>query len=146
MTDAHDHTDDPDGVLHGPSVPLKIWLPELAEAMLEAEAARHGLTRSAVIIRALFGYLYGEPELERQIARTAPFVTQRPQHVESRSPRYRPELGKNIADVRLLVPARIRDDLERLAARDGLKVSAFVRRILVDRWFGHVSMNDDEPA
>lgn len=121
-------TDDP--------VSLKIWLPEAAETVIERDAARRGMTKAALIGQMLFAHLYGAQDLQDQLSRQAPWLSQRPRIAASRSPSYRPELGKNIADVRLFIPSRMRMELQALADASGLKLSAYARQVILDECFG----------
>ena len=134
------------GFLTDDPVPLKIWLPEAAETLIERDAARQGITKAALIGQLLFAHLYGSHDLHDQLSRQAPWLSQRPRAVASRSPSYRPELGKNIADVRLFIPSRMRIELQALATASGLKLSAYARQVILDEWFGLAPLDQDAEA
>ncbi len=129
---------------------LKFWLPEpAAEALLEfsdlggysmSEALRqflaqhcYGVYAFQVMNDALPG-LFRDPE---------PPMFSRKEAANSRREKKReptywvPELGKNIAAIKVWIPHRLRDDLSRLAAHVGLPLSQYVREITISRLLGH---------
>ncbi|MBX9965371.1 MAG: hypothetical protein K2Y35_20110 [Burkholderiales bacterium] len=117
-------------------VPLKVWLPETVEAMVEDLAKQQDVAKAALLGRLLFAHLYGWHDLEVLLARTGGRLVHAPVEAESRSPAYRTELGKSIADIRVFVAPRMKEDLERLAAAQGLKLSAYARRVVLDQVLG----------
>ena len=48
-----------------------------------------------------------------------------------------PELGKNIVPIKIWIPQRLRDDLQTLADHAEVKVSQYVREIIISRLLGH---------
>lgn len=124
--------------LQAAPVPLKVWLPESAERLLDQWAAAHGMTKAAVVAQILVTHLYGWCDLEAHFGDATFWNTAASRTAASRSPAYRTELGKSIADVRLLVPPQVRQDLVALGAARGLKVSAYARRVIVDHFFGRM--------
>ena len=48
-----------------------------------------------------------------------------------------PELGKNIVPIKIWIPKRLRDDLQTLADHAEVKVSQYVREIVISRLLGH---------
>lgn len=126
-------------------VPLKVWLPESVETLLETWATRLGISKAGLVTQLLFAHLYGWCDLHAEFGDGAVWASQRPRHAASRSPTYRPDLGKNIADVRAYVPARMRDDLASLAAVAGLKMSAYARRVILDQFLGRMPMPIELP-
>jgi hypothetical protein len=48
-----------------------------------------------------------------------------------------PGLGKNIVACKLLLPSKIKDDLQQMAEQRGLPLGSFVREILVQHFLGH---------
>jgi hypothetical protein len=48
-----------------------------------------------------------------------------------------PELGKNVSPIKIWVPSRLRNDLEVLAAHADIKLSQYVREIVISRLLGH---------
>ena len=48
-----------------------------------------------------------------------------------------PELGKNIVPIKIWIPQRLRDDLQTLADHAEVKVSQYVREIVISRLLGH---------
>jgi hypothetical protein len=124
------------GFLDDDPVPLKVWLPETVEAMVEDLARQRDLPKSQLIARLLFAHLYGWHDLEVLLARSGGRLGNAPIEVESRSPGYRAELGKSVADVRVFIAPRMKADLERLADTQGLKLSAYARRVVLDQVLG----------
>lgn len=124
------------GFLDEPPVPLKIWLPETAERLVEALARQRDLPKSGLLVRLLFAHLYGWHDLEALLGRTGGRLVNAPLEAESRSPGYRVELGKSVADVRVFVAPRMKSDLEALAAQQGLRLSAYARRVVLDEVLG----------
>jgi len=124
------------GFLDDDPVPLKVWLPETVEALVEELARQRDLPKSTLIGQFLFAHLYGWHDLEWVLAQRGGRLGNAPLEVESRSPGYRAELGKSIADVRLFVAPRMKADLEGLAAIQGLKISAYARRVVLDQVLG----------
>lgn len=124
------------GFLDDDPLPLKVWLPETVEAMVEDLARQRDLPKSTLIGQLLFAHLYGWHDLELVLAHSGGRLGNTPLEVESRSPGYRAEIGKSIADVRLFVAPRVKADLERLAQIQGLKLSAYARRVVLDQMLG----------
>jgi hypothetical protein len=124
------------GFLDDDPVPLKVWLPETIEAMVEELARQRDLPKSTLIGHFLFAHLYGWHDLELVLAHGGGRLGNPPLDVQSRSPGYRAELGKSVADVRLFVAPRMKADLERLADIQGLKLSAYARRVVLDQVLG----------
>jgi hypothetical protein len=56
-----------------------------------------------------------------------------------------PELGKNIAAVKVWIPKRMKDNLKALAEHTQLTPSNYVREILISRMLGH-GMLPQRPA
>jgi hypothetical protein len=117
-------------------VPVKVWLPETVEAMIEELARQQDVSKAGLIARILFSHLYGWHDLQVLLARTGGKLVHAPLEAESRSPAYRTELGKSIADIRVFVAPRMKDDLEQLATAQGLKLSAYARRVVLDQVLG----------
>jgi hypothetical protein len=134
------------GFLDADPVPLKVWLPETVETMVEELARQRQQPKSALISQLLFAHLYGWHDLEVLLARTGGRLVNAPLEAESRSPGYRVELGKSIADVRVFVAPRMKADLERLAQARGLKLSAYARRVVLDNILGQVPHPSEIPT
>lgn len=117
-------------------VPIKVWLPETVEAMIEELARQQDVSKAGLLARILFSHLYGSHDLQVLLARTGGKLVHAPLEAESRSPAYRTELGKSIADIRVFVAPRMKDDLEHLATAQGLKLSAYARRVVLDQVLG----------
>ncbi|MCU0868020.1 MAG: hypothetical protein MUF30_00245 [Burkholderiales bacterium] len=124
--------------LRAAPTPLKVWLPESAETLLDRWAAAHGMTKAGVVAQILITHLYGWCDLEAHFGDATFWNTATSRAAASRSPAYRTELGKSIADVRLQIPPQARQDLAALADACGLKISAYARRVIVDHFFGRM--------
>jgi hypothetical protein len=48
-----------------------------------------------------------------------------------------PELGKNIVPIKIWIPKRLRDDLQTLANHADVKISQYVREIIISRILGY---------
>jgi hypothetical protein len=48
-----------------------------------------------------------------------------------------PELGKNVAPIKLWIPNQLKNDLQILADHTGIKLSQYVREITISRLLGH---------
>ena len=131
--------------LTGEPVPIKVWLPETVETLLETWASRLGVSKAGLVTQLLFAHLYGWCDLHAHYGDEARWAVPRPRHAASRSPSYRPDLGKSIADVRAYVPSQMRDDLARLAEGEGLKISAYARRVILDQFLGRMPVPIELP-
>ena len=131
--------------LTGDPVAIKVWLPESVETLLETWASRLGVSKAGLVTQLLFAHLYGWCDLHAHYGDEARWAVPRPRHAASRSPSYRPDLGKSIADVRAYVPSQMRDDLARLAEGQGLKVSAYARRVILDQFLGRMPVPIELP-
>lgn len=128
-------------------VALKFWLPESVEKKIDEMCSFQDTSTSDLIRQILFIYLYGRYDLfgliERQnytfrlnnrprfsyslAKRSADYIPPPPKPVE-----------KSIADVKVWIPVRMKDDLQALATKAGKKPSAYVREVLITHLFGHV--------
>lgn len=126
-------------------VALKVWLPESVEQLLDAWADRLRIPKTGLVSQLLFAHLYGWCDLHAHFGDEAAWLMQPARFAASRSPSYRPDLGKNIADVRVFVAPRVRDDLAALAAAAGLKLSAYARRVILDQFLGRMPVPMELP-
>lgn len=134
-------------------VALKFWLPEPVNAALKELCARSGESMSTMLRRFLAQHCYGVyavevmtealPGLFRdrdetpavlRFSTSSPDSSNRKVRVETY---WVPELGKNIAPIKVWIPSRLRGDLEVLAAHVELKLSQYIREIVISRLLGH---------
>lgn len=130
-------------------VALKFWLPEPVSVALGELGKLGGESRSEMLRRFLTQHCYG-------VYAVQVMTTVVPQIFKDPSPemiRFRirepppgkvrvdtywvPELGKNVAPIKVWVPSRLRRDLEALAAHVDITLSQYVREIVISRLLGH---------
>jgi len=119
---------------------LKFWLPEVMKTAL-IEMCRYANTSSSDIIRqTLFTYLYGRYDLfgliergHKEFALSSSVLFSKSGKSENKTP----ELGKNTEDVKVWIAKKMKDDLQLLADKANLRLSHFVREILISNLFGH---------
>lgn len=132
---------------------LKFWLPEPIDAALKELCARGGESMSEMLRRFLAQHCYGVYAVE--VMREAlPGLFRDPDEIPavlrlSKSPPntpngkvrvdtyWVPELGKNVAPIKVWIPSRLRSDLEVLATHVDIKLSQYVREIVISRLLGH---------
>lgn len=128
---------------------LKFWLPEPACEALEDLSRRNGDSMSEALRQFFATHCYGiyayqlmldaVPDLFSEPSGMAsrPLFS-RAGHAEKRSPTYWvPELGKNVAPVKVWIPRRMAVELQMLADHVGIKRSQYVREIVISRLLGH---------
>lgn len=131
-------------------VALKFWLPEPVSLALAEISELGGESRSEMLRRFLTQHCYGvyathvmssafpaifrdRPPIMFRLSDPAP-----PPPGKVRVDTYWvPELGKNVSPVKVWVPSRLRSDLEVLAAHVEIKLSQYVREIVISRLLGH---------
>ncbi|TAN85940.1 MAG: hypothetical protein EPN14_00715 [Gallionella sp.] len=130
-------------------VALKFWLPEAANEALEEIADRNGVSMSESLRQLFTTHCYGIyayqvmieaiPGIFRESA--PPMLSLRavePPPGKKRVDTYWvPELGKNVIPVKVWIPKRMRHDLQLLADHIGIKLSQYVREIVIARLLGH---------
>lgn len=128
---------------------LKFWLPEAANEALEEMAGRVGVSMSESLRQLFATHCYGIyayqvmieaiPGIFRESA--PPMFSRRavePPVGKKRVETYWvPELGKNVMPVKVWIPKRMRGDLQLLANHVGIKLSQYVREIVIARLLGH---------
>lgn len=127
---------------------LKFWLPEPAEASLVELSKLQGDSMSELLRDFLATHCYGvyviqllrsrKPESNfdsgvRFSRMRAPPETRKVRKITY----WVPELGKNVAPVKIWVSKRLRDDLQALADHTKVPLSQYVREIVVSRLLGH---------
>lgn len=132
---------------------LKFWLPEPVDAALKELCARGGESMSEILRRFLAQHCYGVyavevmrealPGLFRDLDEMLAVLrfSKSPPNTPTGKVRvdtyWVPELGKNVAPIKVWVPSRLRSDLEVLAAHVDIKLSQYVREIVISRLLGH---------
>lgn len=130
-------------------VALKFWLPEPVSFALTEMGELGGESISEMLRRFLAQHCYGVyaaqvmsaavPEIFRDpppamFSRSAPTPPPGKVRVDTY---WVPELGKNVAPIKVWVPSRLRSDLEALAAHVDIPLSQYVREIVISRLLGH---------
>lgn len=122
--------------------PLKFWLSEPVEKMIDEMCAFQDTSASDLIRQILFIHLYGRYDLFGLI--------ERQDNTFKLNGRIRfsesidevkgsvPPVAKNIADVKVWIPKQMKADLQGLADGSGKKLSAYVREVLQVHLFGTI--------
>lgn len=128
---------------------LKFWLPEAANEALEEMATRAGISMSESLRQLFATHCYGIYAYQLMIDRnpgifrdpSIPMFSRKgaePPAGKKRVDTYWvPELGKNVMPVKVWIPTRIRSDLQILADHVEIKLSQYVREIVIARLLGH---------
>lgn len=135
------------GDLRDHDTAIKFWLPEPADEALR-EYAKYSGTGFSEMLREFFGvHCYGIYAMS--LLRTprddgfgdVPAVFRKRGGDEDRKVRkttyWVPELGKNVAPVKIWVAKRLRDDLQALADHVNIPLSQYLREIAISRLLGH---------
>lgn len=140
-------------------VALKFWLPECVERMIDKMCSFQDTSGSDLIRQILFIHLYGRYDLfgliERQDQTYNLQTREKAMYSLSMNP-LSPEQeaakdlelkkARNIADVKVWVPAKMKDDIRQLALKTGKKPSAYVREVIITHLFGHIPPEGISPA
>jgi hypothetical protein len=126
---------------------LKFWIPESVEIIMDELSSKFDTSASDSYRQMLFVHLYGRYDLtgllERQDHRFAlneePFYSIDFTALANTVPT--PE-EKSIADVKVWVPLKMKDDLQLLANRKGMKLSQYVRSVVMDQLLGHLPYSE----
>lgn len=128
---------------------LKFWLPEPAAEALRELCQRNGDSMSEILRQFFAQHCYGVYAFQAMIERDPGLFRDaetgyfsRPSRGASlgqkRNPTYWvPELGKNVAPIKVWIPHRVKGDLQTLAEHVGIKLSQYVREIVISRLLGH---------
>ena len=128
---------------------LKFWLPEPAEQALTEFCGSADQSLSEWLRQFFVVYAYGLLALSALNERCPGFFRDRPPLRFSIAPPndppgkkrvytyWVPELGKNIAPIKVWIPARMKADLQLLADHAEIPLSQFVREIVISRLLGH---------
>lgn len=118
-------------------------MPEPLDEILR-QLGDHGFaSRSALIRDALFLYAYGQYVYAQMKAEEEGFFYDngvRYSCTRSRTP----ELGKNSINYKVWLPAKLREDMQSLADLAGMKLSHFVREVLISAFMGHLRLPERE--
>lgn len=132
---------------------IKFWLPQPAADALKEIKQLRGESINETLLIFLLGHCYGF-YFQQQLLQKHPKIYKDPDTSmdicfsnrrmpdDQREPKrqtvyFVPELGKNIYPIKLWIPARLKDDLARLAEHAGLSLSGYLREITIARIFGH---------
>ena len=133
------------------TVAVKVWIPEPLDMRLTELAKLFGVSRPRYLLTVLFIELYGRYELEQMRQKVAGIFFES-QIMASRSatthdteaePKAtsRP-LGKSDHDLKLWMPAKMRDDLQASATAVGISLSEHIRKVFVAHVFGSLARPD----
>lgn len=133
-------------------VALKFWLPEPAERALDEMGERNGLSKSEFLRQFFAIHCYGlyafyamkdvRPSLFKESFKGPNVLYQSalPEVLPPGKKRIEtywvPELGKNIAPIKVWMPKRLRNDLGSLAQHAELTISNYIREIVISRLLG----------
>lgn len=151
-------------------VSVKVWLPEPIDLILRELADYFSLSRTELIKQTLFIYVYGRYRFEQMRLQKEGFFRQLPmfsrsgdrtkaplrklskkeqeelkRQVEASSgdsdePATQASLGKNFFNYKVWMPTLLRDDAARLADHAGIKLSHFIREVLISTYMGHLRL------
>jgi len=127
---------------------LKFWLPEAAEQALREMSERSNLSASEFLRQFIALHCYGLyafyqmtdrlPRLFKESDIRFSIRSEEPPEGKKRIDTYWvPELGKNVAPIKVWIPKRMKTDLQTLAEHVELTPSNYVREILISRLLGH---------
>jgi len=128
---------------------LKFWLPEAANEALDEMANRANISMSESLRQLFAAHCYGIYAYQLMIDRNPSIFRDPARPMFSRASAapppgkkrvdtyWVPELGKNVMPVKVWIPTRIRSDLQMLADHVEIKLSQYVREIVIARLLGH---------
>lgn len=132
-------------------VALKFWLPEYVERMIDRMCSFQDTSASDLIRQILFIHLYGRYDLFGLIERqdqTYNLQTREKAMYSLCPEKLSPEQEaakdlerrktQNIADVKVWVPAKMKNDIKQLAQKVEKKPSVYVRELIITHLFGHM--------
>lgn len=134
---------------------VKFWLPQpVADALRELRQLRAEST-SEILRQFFIAHCYGFYVLQWLVARRPEVFKDIDAAMDARFSRrcdppgpvkrikkridvyFVPEFGKNVAPMKIWMAQRLHDDLMLLAAHTGLKLSQYLREIVISRLLGH---------
>lgn len=130
---------------------LKFWLPEPAEKSVRELAEIDGISMSESLRQFFIIHCYGlyvfsvmkneRPALFKENHLGGAMFRRIPEEEVPGKKReityWVPELGKNVAPVKIWIPQRVRNDLQILADHVNIKLSQYIREIVISRLLGH---------
>lgn len=128
---------------------LKFWLPEPAAEAIKELCERNGDSMSEALRQFLAQHCYGiyafqlmNEALPGLFRDPAPPMFSRaleesPPGKKRVDTYWVPELGKNVMPIKVWIPIRMRSDLQALADHVGIKLSQYLREIVISRLLGH---------
>ena len=128
---------------------VKFWVPEAVAEALDDLRERDRQSMSQLLRQYLIVHCYGlyamrlmleaNPHLfkDREVDSEIRFSRAPPAGKKRVDTYFVPELGKNVAPFKLWIPQRLRDDLQVLADHVELKLSQYLREIVIARLLGH---------
>jgi hypothetical protein len=128
---------------------IKFWLPEAANQALEEMADRMGVSMSESLRQMFAAHCYGIYAYQVMIDSVPNIFRESPPPMFSRrgaeppagkkrvDTYWVPELGKNVMPIKVWIPKRMRHDLQLLADHVGIKLSQYLREIVIARLLGH---------
>lgn len=131
------------------NAPLKFWLPEPADRALGQFCTLADQSLSEWLRQFFVVYAYGLLALTILHERSPHFfrdgrgllysiaTPQDPPGKKRVATYWVPELGKNVAPIKVWIPARLKADLQLLADHAEIPLSQFVREIVISRLLGH---------
>ncbi|OIO75002.1 MAG: hypothetical protein AUJ57_00885 [Zetaproteobacteria bacterium CG1_02_53_45] len=127
-------------LLEDGDIALKIWLPELMGTMLDETCSLLNTTRSDLIRQTLFTYLYGRYDWlgmyennEKQYQLNQPDLYS---IHEPKEPNIMADMGKNTEDLKVWVPRKMKEDIQKMADQAGLSASETIREIIISTMIG----------
>jgi len=140
-------------LLESGDVAIKFWLPEMMGEVLEQECSYAGTTRSDLIRQYLFIYLYGRHDLWGLLERNdyhyklcghpvfSKCKVEPVDMVEEPEPDIMQDLGKNTEDLKVWIPVRMKEDIQKLADKASISLSEMIREIIISAVFGHTYLS-----
>lgn len=123
---------------NGDDVAIKFWLPELMGTIIDECCRLQDITRSDLIRQTLFISLYGRYDwlgaVERRQSDEAEkggYVTFYQGGIDTKR-----DMGKNIEDLKVWIPRKLKDDIQALADHASISLSEMVREIVISSMVG----------
>ena len=134
-------------VLDKNNAALKFWIPESVEIVMNELSRKFDTSTSDSYRQMLFVHLYGRYDLtgllERQDHRFAlNGVPMYSRASTSSADEILLPKEKSTADVKVWVPLKMKEDLQMLAKRKGVKLSHYVRSVVIEQTMGHIPYNE----
>jgi len=150
MTD-RDYAD----LLETGDIAIKFWLPDLVGIMLNQSCKFANTTRSDFIRQNLFIYLYGRYDLMGLLEQRNHYYRLDPPSrimfsksaapkndtVSEPEPDIMQDLGKNTEDLKVWIPVRMKEDIQKLADKASISLSEMIWEIIISTLFGHTYLS-----